>query len=106
MILIEIGAESTVVDNFGRTPRIVSRQHGNVDIMKSLELYHATNDRNQMPKLHEAKLPVWFMTKPGLFAPLEQEVTRRKSGLSMTERGSNYIHLLALGHMRQPNLHP
>ena len=88
-ILIKLGADSTVVDNFGRTARIVAWQHGNVDIMKVLELHDAPNNSNLMPKLDEAKRPVWSMAKLGLLAPLEQVVTTRKSELSETEPGSN-----------------
>lgn len=88
-ILIKLGADSTVVDNFGRTARIVAWQHGNEDIMKILELHDATTNSNLMPKLDEAKRPVWSMAKLGLLAPLEQVVTTRKSELSETEPGSN-----------------
>ena len=92
-ILIKLGADATVVDNFGRTARIVAWQHGNVDIMKILELHDATTNSNLMPKLDEAKRPVWSMAKLGLLAPLEQIVTTRKSELSETEPGSNYTSL-------------
>lgn len=95
-ILIQLGADSTVVDNFGRTARIVAWQHGNVEIMKILELNDATTDTtnsNLMPKLDEAKRPVWSMAKLGHLTPMEQIITTRKSELSETEPGSNYTSL-------------
>lgn len=92
-VLLVLGANSTVADNFGRTPRMVAWQHGKVDIVVSLERHDAANNRNPLPIPNEAKRPVWSMAKLGLLAPLEQAIAMRKGELSDTEPGSNYTAL-------------
>lgn len=92
-VLLVLGADSTAVDDFERTPRLVAWQHGNADIMKSLECHDAANNSNPTPTLNEAKRPVWSMAKLGLLAPLEEVITTRKSELLETEPGSKYTAL-------------
>lgn len=92
-VLLVLGADSTVVDDFERTPRMIAWQHGEADIIKSLERHDASKNRNPTPTLNEAKRPVWSMAKLGLLAPLEEVIMMRKSELLETEPGSNYTAL-------------
>ena len=57
-VFLGLGADLIIVDNFGRTPRLVGWQHGKVDIMQSLQRHDAANNINPISRLNEAKRPM------------------------------------------------
>ncbi len=82
-VLLEKGADASLVDKFGRTPFMVAWQYGHDNVMRML----AAAGYGQLPSvtLDEQQLPVWAMARRGLTELVAEAIRIRTQDLHVAE---------------------
>ena len=82
-VLLEKGADASLIDKFGRTPFMVAWQYGHDNAMRML----AAAGYGQLPSvtLDEQQLPVWSMARRGLTELVAEAIRTRTQDLHVAE---------------------
>ena len=82
-VLLEKGADASLVDEFGRTPFIVAWQYGHDNVMHMLAA--AVHGNPSSVHLDEQQLPVWSMVRRGLTPLVAEAIRTRPQDLQVVE---------------------
>ena len=82
-VLLEKGADASLVDQFGRTPFMVAWQYRHDNIMRMLAAAGHGQPSNAI--LDEKQLPIWSMVRQGLIDLVAEAISTRPQDLHIAE---------------------
>lgn len=101
-VLLEKGADASLVDKFGRTPFMVAWQYGHDNVMRML----TAAGHGQLPSviLDDQRLPVWSMARRGLTELVTEAIRTRPQDLHIAEPCTEYSALHCAIEANQPDI--
>ena len=101
-VLLEKGADASLVDKFGRTPFMVAWLYGHDDIMRMFTA--AGHGRPLSVTLDDHQLPVWSMARRGLTELVAEAIRIRPQDLHVVEPYTENSALHCAIEAEQPNI--
>ena len=99
VLLEELGADSSIKDNYGRTPFRVAWEYGRTQLMDILRKHNTNPQADPMLVPSSAELPIWALVKRGRLDMITRALATRKSDFNQKEPGKedNPLHYAVLG---------
>ncbi|KAG9236434.1 ankyrin repeat-containing domain protein [Amylocarpus encephaloides] len=91
-LLLEYGADSCIVDCFGRTPFIVAWQYSQEEIMDLCEEKGTNQETDSSLELNVEELPIWSLIQAHHLDLLVDAKTKREPEFNETEPGTGRTH--------------